>query len=229
MLSFIPSFTETMQDWEGESKRSRTRAQEKIRFENTNKESASWGNQWNAHVQPRVANAAFAIGNVFAGIVDMAVGAVEEVVDIASFGYVVDEHRARGSRFTDGAENIVSAPFKNVIHVLNPAANFPSVDLTNDYIRKASLRIGEVVYIQQRKSQNIFVKHVVTRFCAVMSCLASIVARIVFLVVGIFAAIGSILSLGNWTAANKWASYGLTFPLIINDVGVLLKRFTRLD
>lgn len=171
---------------------------------------------------------------------DTLVGVIGAVGDVLSGGKSENLHefsikRTRVSRF------ILTDPFYCFVQAISISSNDPFKPTYEEGISEGCYRIeykellvcykgkglltNSINKFFKKKAEDarifensFFKRHFVSRGATALLLLGSIVTRTVDAVIGVIAAIGSIVTLGKFASLNNTAYRGLQFPGIIHDI-----------
>ncbi len=127
------------------------------------------------------------------------------------FGGLSGDAMHLGRTLLPQSKNIIRKPFYNLLHFINPKA-----ESVRD--EKFGPRSPVCIGHKLKKSNNILVRHVVSRLSFALDLVAEVVRKAVFGVLGAIAAVFSLMTLGISPSLNKFAYKGLKAPGVIGDI-----------
>ena len=157
---------------------------------------------------------------------DTVIGVLAEVLNTATGGKIRPL-----CGYADGQLNhskfIVAQPYRHLICLINPKAN-PVASSGQDGICASKVKtflikaIGEI-----RDSDNLFLKHVVSRLGYALMAVALTISRIVDGIIGVGAVILSIVTLGKIDKINQAAFHGLQCTGVVKDILYCVRKMVN--
>jgi hypothetical protein len=155
-------------------------------------------------------------------VVDTAIGLAAGVGSLITLG-TSRELNGFATRHLHSSNTLIAAPFKCLVRFINPQAPFAGASRDGP----VGVRVGNLTRRwcgALARHNNCFVRHVVSRLGYALRTLAMIISRVIDLIIGAIAAIGSLLTLGCFERINSIAYRGLTGVGMIQDIFYGLRK-----
>src|ERR1700722_7066648 len=151
---------------------------------------------------------------------DLLLGSIASVASILTGGLIQPVNEAAQSMTRAGGAGLANTYF-GLIRLINPAAPIQvETGMISNFVSKKLLNLGGKL----RESDNLFTRHVLSRIVYLGSALSSVPLRIIDFVIGIFAALGSLVTVGKFKTLNDRACAGLHIALIVYDLYIGLVK-----
>ncbi len=179
-----------------------------------------------SQVLTRVAYLSLAFLNIITGSVNATAGVLTGSLNILTAGKKHSLHKITLAQLCN-TRLTLSLFYLNGLRVLNPHARLcnyipkNSLELSFDGNGLFAGRVNTLIQdlsAQCNTSKNFLKKQVISRLTYVLLAVASLVTRAVDAVIGIIAAVFSILTLGKFNTINTIAFRGLQVPGIVDDL-----------
>lgn len=172
------------------------------------------------HVVSRVTNLILAPLALLAAAADVISGVPPIISSIITLGRSNTNCNVAGdtSVLLSSSKKILSAPYLNLLRVINPnaKADEQTDGMVYDLLCKPLVKKGMEFYMSPKS--NFLEKHVVSRLTFALYGIAALVSRAVDGILAIPAVIASVCSLGIWDDANNAAYKGLRFTGVVHSV-----------
>ncbi len=127
--------------------------------------------------------------------------------------------------FSSRASSLLRPFFHYPISVINPDFDtkpedrMAEIGICTEYYVKPLFSLG----VQQAEEEGFFQKHIVSRTYFALGAIEALIARLADAILAVFAVIFSFLTLGRIQEVNNFAMKQLSFPGIIDDIGIGLR------
>jgi len=157
-------------------------------------------------------------GSPIASSADLLLGSIAAVGSILTGGLIEPLNLVASTMTVGGGNGLLSGTYVGLIRSINPKAQIGMVETQSGIVSNIVGTYLKDTARELRESDNPFKKHVLSRIVYLGFTLSSVPLRIIDFVLGIFAALGSLVTLGNFKTLNTFALEGLKVASVIHDL-----------
>ena len=155
-------------------------------------------------------------------VLDVIIGLGASVAAIVTLGTKKQVFQRAMTHLSQGKGSVLALPFFNLLKTINPNAQFSSrttIGRRGDgFLSEFAITFFRGIANNCYTSQNLFTRHVLSRFTYGIMIIGSAFSRVADLAIGLLAALGAIITLGKFGSLNNLAYRGLQAPNIIKDL-----------